>query len=251
MSARTRMILAIGAAALALAACGGSARPRLQALSGGSPAHVASGAPAAANQLPPGPGALVAWVQRPTVMTATPGGRTLHVLGTRTAFESPQFLWVVARRARWLGVVSAFAGNGRIGWVDRSAVILVRNDWKLRVSLGARQLTVLEHGRVLRRYAVAVGRPSAPTPTGRFSVTDRFRTGEPNGPYGCCILALSAVTPHVVQGWSGGDRIAIHSTPVPASIGLRVSHGCVRVSEDDGRWLIDHVPLGTPTVIRN
>lgn len=250
MSGRTRMILATGAA-LVVAGCGGSSRPALHPVGGSSPAPGAPQVAGATNQLPPGPGALVAWVRRPTALTARPGGRVLHVLGTQTRFDSPQFLWVVAVRERWLGVVSAFAGNGRIGWIDRSAVTLVRDNWALRVSLAAREMTVLEHGRVVRRYTVAVGRPSAPTPTGRFSVTDRFRTGDPNGPYGCCILALSAVTPHVVQDWSGGDRIAIHSTPEPASIGLSVSHGCVRVTEADGRWLLDHVPLGTPTLIRN
>ena len=77
----------------------------------------------------------------------------------------------------------------------------------------ARRLTVSDNGKVVQRYTVAVGRPSAPTPTGRFAVTDRLLTGNPSGPYGCCILALSAKSPHAIQGWTGGNRIAIHSTP--------------------------------------
>ena len=39
---------------------------------------------------------------------------------------------------------------------------------------------------------MAIGTPGAPTPTGRFAVTDRLVTNDPAGPYGCCILALSA-----------------------------------------------------------
>jgi lipoprotein-anchoring transpeptidase ErfK/SrfK len=101
----------------------------------------------------------------------------------------------------------------------------------------------------MKQFTVAIGRPDAPTPTGRFAVTDRLRTGNPGGPYGCCILALSAHSPHTIQGWTGGDRIAIHSTPDVSSIGQAASHGCVRVTLAQGRWLLAHIPLGTPTLI--
>ena len=106
-----------------------------------------------------------------------------------------------------------------------------------------------DDGNVLAHYTVAIGRPSARTPTGRFAVTDRLATGDPSGPYGCCVLALSAHSPHAIQGWDGGNRIAIHSTPDTSSIGLAVSHGCMRLTLAEGRWLMNHVPLGTPTVI--
>ena len=118
-----------------------------------------------------------------------------------------------------------------------------------RVSLARRRLTVLQGGRVLERYRVAIGAPASPTPTGRFDVTDRLRTGDPSGPYGCCILALSAQAPHAIQGWSGGNRIAIHSTPETWTVGEPVSHGCVRLTLAEGRWLLAHIPLGTPTLI--
>ena len=109
---------------------------------------------------------------------------------------------------------------------------------------------MLENGHVREKYKVAIGRPTAPTPTGRFAVTDRLNTGDPSGPYGCCVLALSAESPHAIQGWGGGNRIAIHSTPETSSIGLPVSHGCLRLTLPEGRWLLQHIPLGTPTIIR-
>ncbi len=117
------------------------------------------------------------------------------------------------------------------------------------MSLDARRLTVLDHGRVVERYTVAIGAQGAPTPTGRFAVTDRLVTNDPGGPYGCCILALTANAPHAIQGWTGGTRIAIHSTPETSSIGEAASHGCVRVTLPQGRWLLAHIPLGTPTLI--
>lgn len=206
-------------------------------------------APAPAHPVPPGPGTLVALVTHSTTMRAAPGGRPIARLGTKTEFGSPEAMWVQKNIGAWLGVVSPLAGNGKVGWIPASSSVLERVTWQLEVSLRARTLTVLDRGRVLKRYAVAVGTPDAPTPAGRYAVTDRLRTGDPTGPYGCCILALSAHSPHAIQGWTGGDRIAIHSTPETASIGHAASHGCVRVTLAQGRWLLAHVPLGTPALI--
>jgi lipoprotein-anchoring transpeptidase ErfK/SrfK len=199
--------------------------------------------------LPRGPGALNAIVRQAVPLRASPGGRVIARLPRHTEFGSPEVLWVVSHSPGWLGVISPLAGNGRVGWIPLRASTLIRNPWLLKVSLAQRRLTVLEGRRVLARYAVAIGRPDAPTPTGRFAVTDRLATGDPAGPYGCCILALSARAPHAIQGWSGGDRVAIHSTPETATIGEAVSHGCLRVTLAEGRWLLAHVPLGTPTLI--
>jgi lipoprotein-anchoring transpeptidase ErfK/SrfK len=214
-----------------------------------APANPAPPATAKSLALPPGPGSLVALVRHATKMHVAPAGRVLTKLPTKTEFGSPQALWVVAHKGDWLGVISPLAGNGRLGWIQRSAVTLGRETWELKVSLSARRLTVLYNGKALRHYTVAVGRPEAPTPTGRFAVTDRLSTGDPSGPYGCCILALSAKSPHAIQGWGGGDRIAIHSTPETSSIGLPVSHGCLRLTLAEGRWLLAHIPLGAPTLI--
>lgn len=182
-------------------------------------------------------------------MLSSPGGGELGRAGLRSQFGSPDVMLVAKISGSWLGVVSTLAGNDRLGWIPLSATTLSRVPYEIKVSLSARKLTVLDSGRVLQRYAVAIGRPTAPTPIGRFAVTDRLATGDPTGPYGCCILALSAVSPHAIQGWTGGNRIAIHSTPDTSSIGLPVSHGCVRLTLAEGRWLMYHIPLGTPTVI--
>lgn len=232
-----------------------SAKPGPATAAGGSfkPVAPVPPAPAPATTQPhrPGhsPGVLVALLRHPTTMRASPGGPALAKLALRTGFGSPQAMWVVRRSGTWLGVVSPLAGNGRVGWIEQSTSTLGRVAWQLIVSLHARRLTVIDDGKVLQRYTVAIGRPTAPTPTGRFAVTDRLLTGNPSGPYGCCILALSATSPHAIQGWTGGNRIAIHSTPETSSIGLPVSHGCLRLTLAEGRWLMAHVPLGTPTLI--
>jgi L,D-transpeptidase catalytic domain len=201
-------------------------------------------------KLPSGRGSLVAMLEHPTGMRASPGGHVFAHLQTKTQFGSPTAMWVARVSGRWLGVVSPQAGNNHLGWIPASATSLSRVDWELQVALHARRLTVLRAGHVVQRFTVAVGAPANPTPSGRFAVTDRLLTGDPSGPYGCCILALSAQAPHAIQDWSGGNRIAIHSTPETSSIGEAVSHGCVRLTLAEGRWLINHIPLGTPTYIK-
>lgn len=240
-------VAAVIAAATMIGACGSSSSSSTHAL---TPLAATRTAHPQLATIPAGPGALVADVVHATTLRASPGGRPVASVGTRTEFGSPQFLWVVRHRSGWLGVVSPSAANGRLGWIAQATTLLARNTWELKVSLSARALTVLHGGRVVKRFEVAVGPPATPTPTGRFAVTDRLVTDDPGGPYGCCILALSAHSPHTIQGWSGGDRIAIHSTPDTASIGEAASHGCVRVTLADGRWLLNHIPLGTPTLIK-
>ncbi len=61
--------------------------------------------------------------------------------------------------------------------------------------------------------------------------------------------AVGQGAPTPSQDWSGGNRIAIHSTPETETIGEAVSHGCVRLTLAEGQWLINHIPLGTPAVI--
>ncbi|HXV96212.1 MAG TPA: L,D-transpeptidase [Gaiellaceae bacterium] len=203
---------------------------------------------------PPQPGFLVL---RPApgaslVVRARPGGAVVARLGARTEFGSPTTLAVAAKRGRWLGVVTTRLPNGRLGWVDpaESAVVRSRTRIRVTVDLSARRLVVRRGDRVLRRVTVAVGRPSSPTPTGRFAVTDKLPGARFSSAYGCCILALSAHQPNLPSGWRGGDRIAVHGTSDPGSIGTAASAGCPRASDADLRYLMRTVPLGAPVFVR-
>jgi len=42
-----------------------------------------------------------------------------------------------------------------------------------------------------------------------------------------------------------GNGIQIHGTPYSNSIGTSVTHGCVRMSDDDIEWMYENVPVGT------
>jgi hypothetical protein len=212
-------------------------------------ASTTAGTPSPASStltLPGGHGALIAYVAHRTTMRSRPGGHAIAVLRTKTGFGSPTYVFVRHVKGHWLGIVNTAAGNNHIGWIRATGISLTRDGWSIHAHLSRHQLDVYHDGKLVERFPIATGKPTAPTPTGLFAVTDRLTTGDPAGPYGCCILALSARAPHKISDWDGGNRIAIHSTPETDSIGYSVSHGCMRLSLADGQWLIRHIPLATP-----
>jgi hypothetical protein len=189
----------------------------------------------------------------PVPLRARPDGRPVAHAAVTTEFGSPTVLAVAARRGRWLGVVSSSRPNGRLAWVHRDApgLRLRRTRWSLHADLSARRVVLRAYGKAVRRLSVAIGGPGTSTPTGRFAVTDKL-SGSRFGPYyGCCILALSGHQPSTPPGWTGGDRLAIHGTDSPGTIGAAASAGCLRASEGDLHALMNAVPLGTTVHIRS
>ncbi len=238
-------------AALAGAGCGDQAsgqralRPATSPASPPAPARVA-GPPAVV----PGRGYVAAYLRGATWLRASPGGRPLARVRARTQFGSARVFSVVGRRGRWVGVVAPELRNGRVGWLDaRRITSLYRVPYEIEIQRARRLMVVKRLARPVLAVHVAVGRPSAPTPLGRYAVSDRLTTGTPSGPYGCCILALTGHQTVPLAGWTGGDRLAIHATPSPETIGQAVSHGCVRALNPVMRRLVHRIPLGTPVRI--
>jgi lipoprotein-anchoring transpeptidase ErfK/SrfK len=198
-------------------------------------------------------GRLVAWVRpgRTVVVRRRPGGRAVARMA-RTPFGSRVAFPVLARRGRWVGVPAAQVGNGRLGWVDsRSAGLRWRRTRKtILIDLVHRRLELRQGTHTLLAGRVGVGAPGTPTPTGRFAITDKLSGPRFSAAYGCCILALSGHQTRLPPGWRGGDRLAIHGTPDPGTIGAAASTGCLHAAERLLRALMRHVPLGTPVIIR-
>lgn len=196
-------------------------------------------------------GRLTVHVTRPVRLRSTPGGPVIGGIVPRTEFDSPTVLPVVRERGGWLGVLATALPNGKIGWIAaNTGLVTYRTPYRIVASLGRREVVVRRSGRVVLRFPVAIGGPSTPTPTGRFAVTDKLLTQDPGSPYGCCILALSAHQPRTPQGWGGGDRVAIHATNLPESIGTAASLGCLRAPTAAMRRAVRLVPLGTIVTVR-
>lgn len=194
-------------------------------------------------------GPLALRVTRRAQLRRAPGGKVVGTIKRKTEFRSPTILAIAARRPGWVLVRTTHAKH-HVGWVPASAGTLFEEPRSIVVDLSAKTLTVFHRGRMTDRYRVAIGTPATPTPTGRFAVTDRLKTGDENGDYGCCILALNGHQTKIAQGWGGGDRIAIHATPHTWTLGKEVSHGCVRATNKALHQLMRKVRLGTPVRIK-
>jgi len=111
------------------------------------------------------------------------------------------------------------------------------------VSLEDRKLALLEDGKVMKTYTVAIGKPSTPSPVGTFTIERRVMNPTyshdgrvvppgPNNPVGNRWMGLS------IRGYG------IHGTNVPSSIGKAASHGCIRMGKADIEELFSLVEVG-------
>jgi lipoprotein-anchoring transpeptidase ErfK/SrfK len=187
-------------------------------------------------------------VRRRAQLRATPGGRVVATIKTRTEFKSPTILAVAGRKPGWV-LVRTSVRKHHVGWLPTGAGVLFSQPRTIVIDLSKRTLSVFHRGHLTDTYKVAIGTKATPTPRGKFAVTDRLTTGNANGDYGCCILALTGHQPKIAQGWGGGDRVAIHATPHTWTLGQRVSHGCVRATNKALHRLMRQVRLGTPVTV--
>ena len=162
---------------------------------------------------------------------------------------SPMLIEGAKRRAgeAWYRVLLPLRPNGSAAWVRESDVSLRRIDQRIEVDLSDRTLRYYVHDELKKHFRVGVGTDATPTGTGTFYVWVKIRYASPYQPYGIAALGLSGFSP-VLSEWPGGGRMAIHGTSSPSDLGNAVSHGCVRVFNDDLKSLLD-VPLGTPVEI--
>jgi len=151
--------------------------------------------------------------------------------------------------ATWLRVRLPGRPNGHTGWIRQSGTRASRTSWAIVVDLVQREVTVYRSAVPVRRFAVVVGRPTAPTPTGWYYVEESLEIipGYPGGPYA---LALSARSTVYSEFDGGPGQIAFHGIfGIGGTPGTAVSHGCVRVDSADMAWLGTHIRPGVPVHI--
>ncbi len=161
---------------------------------------------------------------------------------------------VTGRRASddgrlWLRVTLPALPNGRSGWLPRRALGAYEiSRHRLIVDLARQRLTLMRRGRMVLQVPVGVGRVRWPTPRGTFLIRSRLeRYASPE--YGPVAFGTSARSPTLTD-WPAGGYIGIHGTDRPDLIPGRVSHGCVRLRNDDILRLARLMPIGTPVEFR-
>lgn len=151
----------------------------------------------------------------------------------------------------WAEVFLPVRPNEATGWVAEDDVVLTHTDLSATINLTSHRLELFDAGTVVATYEVAVGEAATPTPTGSFYVKELVEPPRANGTYGPIAYGLSAFSPTLVDTEAFADGvIGIHGTNEPELIGTDVSHGCVRMRNDDILALEAHqVPLGMPVTI--
>jgi hypothetical protein len=149
---------------------------------------------------------------------------------------------------RWIKLLLPIRPNGASDWAKVTDVTIEPVFERIVVDLSERILRHYHRDDLVSRFRVGIGAPQYPTGEGRFYVWQRVPFADASGPYGIFALGLSGFSP-VLSDWPGEGRMAIHGTADPSDRGREVSHGCVRVYNEDLRALLD-VPLGTPVIIR-
>lgn len=183
-----------------------------------------------------------------------PGGRAfarfgrLNVNNVPTVFAALESVLGAGCKAAWYRVMLPLKPNGQTGYVRARSVRLRPLRTRIVVDVSTRRLTLFDRGKRVLAAKVAVGARATPTPTGRFYVNQRFRD-DPSGPYGWAAIGISAFS-EVLHGWPQGGPVAIHGTNRPSLLGLAVSNGCIRASNETVRRLWRLAPTGTPVLVQ-
>lgn len=195
-------------------------------------------------------------VRRPVAARERPSANAEVVtpLATRTPEGTSNIVLVIGRGRDsagriWLHVRLPVLPNEQTGWIPRDAVGgygVVRT--RLVVDLRRFTATLLRDRRQIFRARIGVGLPPWPTPRGRFYVRNRLTDYE-SPFYGPLAFGTSARST-VLTDWPDGGFVGIHGTNQPELIPGRVSHGCIRLRNEDILELGRLMPIGTPVTIR-
>jgi hypothetical protein len=189
----------------------------------------------AAHSAPTASAATVAWLDRTTADGTT---NIVLVLGRHTD-----------RHGRlWIHVRLPVLPNSLTAWVPRAALgVYGAVKTHLVVDLERLTVTLFRDGRPILRAPAGVGQRQWPTPKGSFYIRDVL-TKYASPFYGPVAFGTSARS-SVLTDWPGEGFIGIHGTDEPQLLPGRVSHGCIRLRNEDILRLSKLMPIGTPVTI--
>ena len=197
----------------------------------------------------------IVWKRLAVLAKPKAGAARIAVLNQFRPDFRPQYVLALdaqqtkAGKPTWYRISVPGRPNGRTGWVRAAALELHPVKKRVLIYRGARRFEFWDGARLVRSGKVAVGAPGAETPLGLFYVTDKFNPSiDPDWAIlGAFAFETSAYSK--LSDWPGGGIVGMHGTPWPNLLGQAVSHGCVRLRNEDVSFLRNRVPLGTPVKI--
>jgi lipoprotein-anchoring transpeptidase ErfK/SrfK len=181
---------------------------------------------------------------------AEPGGEeVLHTLASPNDFGVERAFLVERNEGEWLQVLLPVRPNGSTGWVRSDDVWLTSTEYRVEVDTGDFAFTVFDGDEEVRTGVIGTGEGETPTPEGRYYFTELLQPPDPEGPYGVYAFGLSGFSETLETFAGGPGQLAVHGTNDEDALGREISHGCVRVSNEDITWMAENLPIGTPVEI--
>ena len=117
--------------------------------------------------------------------------------------------------------------------------------WVIFVDLTRLTVTACKDGEVIRRMPCSAGDAAHPTPRGRFTTDYKTEFLGKEGVYLCRwgVHYYGGYLLHSVLYTWRGDEI------LDGELRARISHGCVRLSPEDSRWIYETAPLGAVVLV--
>jgi lipoprotein-anchoring transpeptidase ErfK/SrfK len=243
-----------------------------ETLPGQPPAPMAPAAPSAPVELPPGPANFSAPSINPasgeTVGVAQPviirfgspvtdhatAERAIKI--TNSANVPGHFYWFGDKQVRWRP--EAFWPAGTDVKVDAGGTVSTFHIGDAIVSTAddnTHQITITRNGEVVKTMPTSMGKPGHETPNGTYIVGERFRDMYmDSSTYGVPVDAPDGYRTYVEYATRiSNSGIFVHAAPwsVGAQGNSDVSHGCLNVSTEDGKWFFENAQKGDPVIVVN
>ena len=169
--------------------------------------------------------------------------------------------WTVV--ARQNGLKSPYKlKKGMVLKINSSHIVPAEIQNGIVINLPELLLYYFVNGTYHRRYSLAIGKPSWPTPTGTYKIVEKRRNPIWNVPpsiqeemeeQGQNVVEKVPPGPKNPLGkfymGTSAEGVGIHATNRPWSVGYYVSHGCMRMLPSEIAQLFPLVQIGTPVKI--
>lgn len=134
----------------------------------------------------------------------------------------------------------------------KNAIALITT--KVIVDLSEAKVYLMWGNQIIHTYPVAVGQPGWETPPGQFKVQKKLRNPIWQQPITGELIKTGPENPlgnRWIGFWSDQHHhIGFHGTNKEQLVGQPVSHGCLRMRNQDIQALYEQVVLGTPILVR-
>lgn len=132
---------------------------------------------------------------------------------------------------------------------------LQQSDVQVVVELGDRKISVYRHNEVIKQYLVAIGQTEWETPEGTFQVIQKNEYPDWQHPITGEVIPAGRKQNPLGSRWIGflssqDGEIGFHGTNEESLIGEAISHGCIRMLNEDVEDLFTYVQVGTPVTVK-